>query len=122
MFLRIGSILKICSVLAALTFWIILLKGGKLNVSGLVSIILLVFLANDSIFLVRIVNKRENLDCVFAWIGVIWSRYSKEGCKIKLKSAEICEGVIFLYWIRIRKFSILFWIWLRVGADEPSLS
>ena len=102
-----------------LTFWIMLVKVGKLKVSGLVSEMLLVFLANESIFFVCIDSSRESLVCIFFWIGMIWSRYSKEGCNIRLKSKEIWEGKSFLYLIRSKKFSILLYSVSRVGLVDP---
>ena len=62
---RSGEVLKIRSILEILTFWIKLVKVGKLKASGFVSEMLLVFLASESIFFVCIESNQESLVCVF---------------------------------------------------------
>ena len=102
-----------------LTFWIILVKVGRLKVSGLVSEILLVFLARESIFFVCMDNNWESLVWIFFWIGIICRRYSKEGWSMRLKREDIWEGNNFLYLIRSRKFSTLLYSVSRVGLVDP---
>ena len=105
-FLRSRFVVKVCSIFEALTFWIILLRVGRLNESGFVKTILLVFFDKESIFFVWVVKRRESFICIFLWVSTICSKYSKESWSIRLNKEEICDGVSFLYFISERKFSI----------------
>ena len=79
----------------------------------------ILFFARESDFFVWIVSNRESLVCWEGFKVIIWRRYSRDGCRIRLNSLEIWVGVSFLYRVSERKFSILLKIASYVGWDEP---
>ena len=121
-FLRSEFEVKICSILEALTFWIIIFSVRRLKERELVKIILFVFFANESNFFVWMVKRRESLVWIFLRICTIWKRYSSAGWSIRLNKEVICDGVSFLYLIREKKFSILLKIVSKVGLEVLFLS
>ena len=115
-------LLKSRSIFDAQTFWTIFVSVGRLKDKEFVRRVLFVFFARESDFFVWIVSNRESLVC---WEGckvIIWRRYSRDSCRIRLNSLEIWVGVSFLYRVSERKFSILLKIASYVGWDEPWLS
>ena len=97
------------------TFWKRWYRVGSLKASGFVSKILDVFLARWSIFFVATESKRDSFCCCVFDIDSICKRYSRDSCKIILKSIEICLGVSFLYLIKEIKFFILLYNISSIG-------